>query len=248
MGIPFELFRLGIRALFRLRYGPLTYAQDGLFTTHNADFLIDPAFAKAYKLGVEPQTKPLDPFRIEWRVYVCCWAAQQALHLEGDFVECGVNVAMYSRAIVDYVRFEEQRRTFYLLDTFEGLPVEQLRPEEVAKGIKERYVYHDVFDFTKHRFERYPNVVLVKGLIPHTLAAVPSEKISYLSIDLNAVEPEIAAITFFWDKIVRGGIIVLDDYGWRQHIVQKRAFDEFALQHGFQILSLPTGQGLIIKP
>jgi O-methyltransferase len=47
---------------------------------------------------------------------------------------------------------------------------------------------------------------------------------------------------------VSGAAIVLDDYGWRKHYEQKRAFDEFARQRGTSVLALPTGQGLILKP
>jgi len=57
----------------------------------------------------------------------------------------------------------------------------------------------------------------------------------------------LAAANFFWDKIVRGGVVILDDYGFPMHIIQKRAFDEFALEKGQTILCLPTGQGVIIK-
>jgi O-methyltransferase len=47
---------------------------------------------------------------------------------------------------------------------------------------------------------------------------------------------------------VPGAIIVLDDYGWRKQINQKIAFDRFADAREVNILSLPTGQGLLIKP
>jgi hypothetical protein len=41
---------------------------------------------------------------------------------------------------------------------------------------------------------------------------------------------------------------VLDDYGWRKHREQQRAFDDFANRRAVQVLALPTGQGLILKP
>jgi hypothetical protein len=64
---------------------------------------------------------------------------------------------------------------------------------------------------------------------------------------MNSVEPEIAAATFFWDKVVKGGVVILDDYGFPLHINQKIAFDRFVLERGQSILCLPTGQGIIIK-
>jgi hypothetical protein len=62
------------------------------------------------------------------------------------------------------------------------------------------------------------------------------------------VYPEIAAMEFFWDKLVPGALIVLDDYGWIGHYLQKEAIDEFLAPRNVKALTLPTGQGLIIKP
>ena len=48
--------------------------------------------------------------------------------------------------------------------------------------------------------------------------------------------------------VYAGAVMVLDDYGWSRHIVQKHAFDAFAAKRGVLVLPLPTGQGLIVKP
>jgi O-methyltransferase len=77
---------------------------------------------------------------------------------------------------------------------------------------------------------------------------VRAEKVCYLSIDMNCAEPEIAAAEFFWDKMVTGAAMILDDYGWLGQGVQKRAFDDFARRKRVPLLCLPTGQGLILKP
>jgi hypothetical protein len=65
---------------------------------------------------------------------------------------------------------------------------------------------------------------------------------------MNVVAPEIAAGTYFWDKLVTGGVIVLDDYGWKSHEEQQQAWDAFAADRNTSVLLLPTGQGLILKP
>jgi len=69
-----------------------------------------------------------------------------------------------------------------------------------------------------------------------------------LHIDMNCTLPEIAAAEYFWDRLVSGAAMLLDDYGHGGHEEQKYAFDGFAKRKGVEILSLPTGQGLIIKP
>ncbi len=84
--------------------------------------------------------------------------------------------------------------------------------------------------------------------MPEILEQVNTDKVAYLSIDMNCAEPEIAAAEFFWDKLAPSTPVLLDDYGWAKHIEQKRAFDQFAIRKGIEILSLPTGQGLFFKP
>lgn len=44
-----------------------------------------------------------------------------------------------------------------------------------------------------------------------------------------------------------GAIVILDDYGWAGGLPQKRAEDAFFAERGYQVLELPTGQGLVIK-
>ena len=49
--------------------------------------------------------------------------------------------------------------------------------------------------------------------------------------------------------MVKGGVIVLDDYGYANATnEQKVAHDLFAKSKKVEILSLPTCQGLLIKP
>ena len=52
----------------------------------------------------------------------------------------------------------------------------------------------------------------------------------------------------FWPKLVPGGIVLFDDYAYYKHTPQKTALDSWADSVGVQILSVPTGQGLLIKP
>jgi hypothetical protein len=205
----------------------------------------EPRFAAAYAAG--KATESWVDGDVFWRAYVLCWAACQGLRLPGDFVECGVYRGGYSMTVCTYLNFENLPKKFYLLDTFEGLVDRYVSPEERAKGI-EPGGYEPSYEAVVEAFRSYPNVRIVKGVVPETLPQVDSEQISYLSIDMNTRDPEIAAAEYFWDKLVSGAVMVLDDYGWRKHYEQKVAFDEFARQRGVMILPLPTGQGIIIKP
>jgi O-methyltransferase len=226
-----------------------SFAGDDLVSWHNPEFLDDPAFVHAVALGNERQSWDLRR-DVRWRYHVILWAAWRAARLDGDFVECGVNRGGFSRAIVDYLDFGGLDKTFYLMDTFNGLVEQYITQEERAKGVsRESYAkYAECFDDVQDAFRPFPNVVLVRGPIPDTLPQVTPPKVSYLSIDMNVVIPEIAAAEHFWERLVRGAVMILDDYGHRPYVAQKRAFDAFAQERGVQVLLLPTGQGLIFKP
>lgn len=226
-------------------HGPITYDTDGLTTSNNADFIREPRFAKAYATAAA--TNPWQGFTLQWRTYIVCWFADLVKDLEGDFVECGVNTGAYSRAVIEYVDFKSLNKKFYLLDTFQGLVPGQISEQESKAGI-EKYLgtYRDVYEQVKQTFAEF-NVSIIKGMVPDTLPQCDARKICYLSIDMNVVAPEIAAINYFWDKVVKGGVVILDDYGFPQHINQKNAFDEFAKSKNAAILTLPTGQGIIFK-
>lgn len=221
-----------------------TFNNDGLVTTHNSDFINDPLFAESYKLG--KSTGSWGNADLEWRAYIACWAAEKGKRLEGDFVECGVNRGGLALTVMNYTGFNQlENRKFYLLDTYSGIP-EKSRQQAAQPCIG---MYSDCYAAVLKTFSGYKNVVVVKGTVPETLPEVKSEKVCYLSIDMNGAEPEIAAATYFWDKLVSGAAIVLDDYAFSDaYRRQKQAFDKFAESRGVQVLSLPTGQGLILKP
>jgi SAM-dependent methyltransferase len=228
------------------------YDQDGLRSIHNHEFMDDPAFRKAYARGVRAVG---NDYRWHWRVHLGLWAATCAARLEGDFVECGVNRGFLSSAIMDYLNWDSSGKHFYLLDTFRGLDERFVSPADKASGALEKNIkslasgfYAQGIEEVRANFSEWKNISLIEGSIPETLPQVRAEKIAYLHLDMNCSEPEIAAIQFFWDRLVPGAVVLLDDYAYYGYLSQKLAMDKFAQEKGIKILSLPTGQGLLVKP
>jgi hypothetical protein len=214
------------------------YVEDGMATSHNADFLSDPAFVSAYQKGVE--TGSWHGQQLRWRVYNACWAAKQALSLEGDFVECGVNRGGISRAVIEFVNFGTLHdRRFFLLDTYRG-------SDGVVAEIRD--AYQECYEDVVRTFSPFRNVKIIRGLVPDTLSQVDSHRVAYLSIDMNNAAPEVAALRFFWDKLVKGAVVLLDDYSYAEcYRPQKEALDDLGRELGFSVLTMPTGQGMIVK-
>jgi O-methyltransferase len=224
-------------------------------TNRNLDALVSPRFTAAYKAGMDTGHKigraagSAADVHIEWRTYVCCWAAEHALKLDGDFVECGVNTGIYSKAICEYLGFGDLDRRMFLFDTFQGIPPEQMSDNErKARTAENRDFYEDCHGTAVKNFAAYPNVTIVKGRVPDTLTDVDIERVAYLSIDMNIAAPEVAALEYFWDRLVPGALVVLDDYGWSNYRPQYDAMNTLAARLGVSILTMPTGQGLIVRP
>ena len=214
-------------------------------------FLGDAAFQAAYQRGVRASAG-VDP-GIEWRVATAVWAASTALHVTGDFMECGVNAGFISSSLLHYFDWGERR--FYLVDTFAGPPLEQFSAREVAtgrRGIAEDALqagaYVTDLERTRANFAEWPQAVIVQGRVPDVLAEIPCQRLAFLHLDMNCAYPERAALEALWPRMPPGAVVLLDDYAYRGHESQHAAIDEAAAGFGVRVLSLPTGQGLMIKP
>jgi hypothetical protein len=229
-----------------------TYDQDGLKSVHNHDFMHEPRFCRAYARGVIAVGSD---YQWHWRVHVGLWAAFSASKLDGDFVECGVNRGFLSSAIMEDLDWDRLEKTFYLLDTFTGVEEEMISAnprsrEEIERNRRnlESGFYVRGVEGVVRNFSQWRNVRIIQGRVPDTLSMVQTERISYLHLDMNCAPPEVAAFEYFWDKLVPGAMVLLDDYAYIGYESQKGAMDALAEQRGFRILSLPTGQGLLVKP
>ena len=242
--------RLALRSDFPLITHP-TYADDGLISQHVTGFLNDLKFLEAYALGERTGALKHHPGGIQFRAYIACWAAKHASALDGDFVECGVGKGLLSRTISHYLDFEQSPKKLYLFDTFVGIPVDDAKDGQEQQNmafLNRTHFDTDYYEVVKQTFEKYKNIILVKGRVPASFDTIALGNVSYISIDMNNATAEIAAIEYLWDKLVFGGVVVLDDYAYAPEFLnQKHAWDAFAIRRGFDILTLPTGQGLIIK-
>jgi len=143
---------------------------------------------------------------------------------------------------MEYLNFNALEKRFFLLDTYAGFP-EGLRTAAANQG-----QYSDCYNDVVKTFAPYRGARIVKGVVPDTLSLIDTDKLAFLSIDMNSAEPEIAAVRQLWPRLVAGAVVLLDDYGGGPaYTLQKNTFDALAQELGFKILALPTGQGLIIK-
>lgn len=215
---------------------PGYYLGDNLFTwCRNNSLLEDDAFNFAWSSNIVNDADEA----IAWRRYILATSAYHSVHLPGDFVECGVYAGSGIKVVMDYLGGTEFPKTFWGYDTFDYNPVEG----HAFAGQEEGF-----FDKVRERFSGYEQVKLIKGLLPDAFMGNIPEQIAYLHIDLNNAASEIAVLESLFDRVVSGGMIVLDDYEWSGiYRPQKEAEDPWLDERSYRVTPLPTGQGFIVK-
>lgn len=240
-----EMFNEAVNYIIDLYQGDV-FASDMLIAiAKNLSFWYDDKFSDSFKATAQTDQEK----SLVWRLHVLTWAASNVLHLEGDFVECGVLRGFSSAVICKYLDFENIPKNFYLYDTFSGLPEETSTENERARhsGYKTHYNSEELFAYVKNVFSIYPNVKVIRGIVPYSFKEAVPEKIAYLHIDMNSAQAEILALEHLFDKVVPGGMIILDDFGWSWYRGQTLPEIKFMQDRGYKILELPTGQGLVLK-
>ena len=228
------------------------YACDSLFTSNNDGFREKPFFKAAYGRGVEASAG-FDP-QIEWRIHVALWAARAASRLPGDFVECGVNAGFTSSAIMHRLNWQDTDKRFYLIDTFNGPVLSQYSPDEVGRGRLQaaedamaKGAYVTSVDRVRANYSEWPNVEIIQGVVPDVLPTLGIQQVAFLHLDMNCAYPERAALEHFWDLLSPHAMVLFDDYAYFGNDCLAQAIDSAAGSLGTEVLSLPTGQGLIVK-
>ena len=212
------------------------YFGDNLFTwARNNSLFDDLPFRRAWEANCMNDTDRA----IAWRRYFIATMACHAVHLPGDFVECGVYHGTGVKTVVDYLGGTAFPKTFWAYDTFDTNPVAGHVFEDQGPGFFQR---------VQQRFAGYEQVRLIMGTIPDIFATHCPEKIAYLHVDLNNAAAEIATLETLFDRVVPGGVIIFDDYEWAGiYRQQKITEDAWLDRRQYRVTPLPTGQGFVIK-
>lgn len=214
---------------------------------------------KALLKQVRPYTMTSNERVAVLETAVCHVVAQ---NYPGAFVECGVAKGGSTMAMA-YTLLELgiSDRDLYLYDTFEGMP----EPEDADRG---RFGEAAVRSWRKRRdadgnstwinhgedevrtnlaLTGYPEARLhfVKGKVEDTLpAAAPPGAIALLRLDTDWYASTKAELDHLYPKLVRGGIVIIDDYfRWQG---ARKAVDEYSAQNRIPIFWVRVDDSSVI--
>lgn len=171
--------------------------------------------------------------------------AQHAMHFSGDIAECGVYKGGSAKLIVDVLRKSGLKKKIFLFDSFEGMP-------EYADKQRDGHACGDFADTSITQVQSYlssPEYVDIRpGYIPKSFAGIEQNKFCLVHIDLDLYQATKDALSFFYSRIVPGGILLFDDYGHElyEHAARK-AIEEFFEDKPEKPVVLRTGQAFVIK-
>ncbi|MCW9059108.1 MAG: TylF/MycF family methyltransferase [Gammaproteobacteria bacterium] len=201
-------------------------------------WLSDEGFCRRFKA-----LSPHNYFSME-RKYALKEFARSTRNLDGAVAECG----SYTGVAAWFIANEISGVEFYLFDSFEGLSMpseKDLSPEGVQQWSEGDLA--SIEEVLRERMKEFSNIHIMKGWIPERFSEVDGQLFKLVHIDVDLYEPTLSSLEFFYDRMVAGGIIVMDDYGFENCPGAFAAANEFMLGRAETIVHLPTGQGVIIK-
>ncbi len=224
----------------------IRYEQDEIITGHYPYFKNDSKFIQAISSNFQYDEIPRNKIDHDWRIHVLSSIAYNAVKDGvGDLIECGVFKGDCAKTIINYCKLNDSKKTFWLLDSFDGFDQNQLTENE--KALRSEGQFKGVLEFVESKFKSDSCVKIVPGFVPGTFTEVKSDYFCFAHIDMNASYPEKEALDFIFPKLKEGGVIVFDDYGHAGHEEQRKVLDVASKKLGRVITCLPTGQGIIVK-
>lgn len=224
-------------------------SDDSIFNKTSVDI-------KNFKFGSVLSTG-VDAHKVDtllWRHWIVSYATKHALTFAKsenfNFIECGVGDGMSAFYTLREISMEpkiHEKIKLHLFDSWGPMKKQDLLESEM--GSEDRYSELEL-NITKNNLREYDDLVIYhKGYIPEVFEQNPKppESIVYMHIDLNSTKPTIDSLEYFFPKLVSGGVVLFDDYGWNNHKDTKHAVDDFFKDKSGILLHLPTGQAIFYK-
>ena len=165
---------------------------------------------------------------------------------DGDYLEVGVWRGGSAAVIATKVKEIAPESTVYLADTFEGVVK--------ATDLDGKFVGGELSDTSETivkdllKMEGLTNCEILKGVFPEETGPEISSKIRFLHIDVVTYEGTRDIVRWAEDRLVKGGFILFDDYGFLScDGVTRFVEEEFENNPNYVFVHNINGHGIAIK-
>jgi hypothetical protein len=215
----------------------------------------DERFREIFDRGLRLDGNPVEGRRERFWTLIQFFESTHGL--AGETAEAGCWRGLSSFLICSYRQLRDpsfRGAGHHVVDSFHGLsrllPVD-IGPsphpglaEVIARGGPEKESFRHL---TERTLASFPDVQFHEGWIPEVLEKLAETRYRFVHIDVDIYEPTWACLDYFHPRMVAGGLIVIDDYGFPSWPGCKAAVDAWCAAHGESAVLLTTGNGLIIK-
>ena len=167
---------------------------------------------------------------------------QGTLCVEGDVAEFGVYKGHTAAAINRVLEQTNSDKQLYLFDSFAGMP-------EITHDLDRAWDQGELAAPVEHvrgLFSGCPQVHIVPGFFSATLPDYPDLRFAFCHVDADLYTSIKECITYIIPRLSPGGIIVFDDYGFRDTPGAKAAIEECLATEVPNFVPLPTAQAIYI--
>ena len=177
------------------------------------------------------------------RLYYIYEFCNKVNYLKGDAIEIGCWKGGVSLLISKVLK----NSTTYVCDTFCGVVKVTTIDTKYQKGMHSdtsQEIVEKLFNENK-----ISNYKILKGVFPEKVSNnISQKKFKFAHIDTDTYKSTLESIKFLWPKIVKGGVVVIDDYGVFDNKGIKKIIEE-DLKNFNKIFTvrLLSGQALLIK-
>mgnify|MGYP001569125539 CR=1 FL=1 len=143
-----------------------------------------------------------------------------AKSVSGDVAQVGIYKGGSARMIADAVGVSKK---VFLFDTFEGLP-----SHSGLDGMYKGDFSDTSLEKVQELFKDDENVTVVKGLFPQSAEGVIDDhKFAFVYLDVDLYESNKNSLEYFYPRMSKGGVIMIDDYGEKHLVGIQKSTDEF---------------------
>ena len=215
----------------------------------------DPVYHDIYINALRATSNSPVPLARMLRFYELTRQLQATLTIKGEVAECGCFRGMSSYLICSYLRLQQpgfNGAGYHIFDSFQGLAEPTIDDEIPADHRDAKRLqkmtrgggFSASLESVRHNLSDFPMIEYHPGWIPISFQKLPEKTYRFVHIDVDLYDPTWDCFEYFYPRLVAGGAIVSDDYGWPG---ARKAIDEFCAERDIPVQVTAYNQAVFTK-
>ena len=171
-----------------------------------------------------------------------------ALDPAAAFLEVGIWRGGTAGIMAQQLSLLKSNATLYLADTFRGV-AKAGEKDNFYEGGEHSDTSQPIVEELLKKTSDYPNYKILKGIFPdETSQLIPgNESFGLCHIDVDVYSSAKDILDWIWDKIITGGVVVFDDYGFHSCTGVTKLVEEYRNFTDRFVIHNLNGHALMIK-